>query len=482
MAARKDNVIEYHATESAKEFHEAAEETKVLWGPMGSGKTSAALIEFFFQAKESPVPLRGIVLRSSWPELRDSTLATWNEWFGDIATWRAADKIAILPLPKKGSGETQEHQLFFRYCSRPEEASKFLSTEFGFAFLEECVPAYQQSGVMGSGLSKEIFDIVQLRMRQKGVHRRTIVATFNPPFPSHWCNKEFIESTTPERMRKSYFIKRQPPRENEANLPPGYYDKIIDRMDPDLVKRFVYGEIIQSYGGVEVFPECRDGIHILDAEIEPIPGIPLVLGFDFGRWAATLITQITPLRQWRILMELQSENTGFVRHLELLQTMLKQHFSKFEVRNSWGDPSGANRGFQTDEITCMSLAAESGFPIAPGKQDLQSRIEAMKQRFMMRLDNQEPAIIISRPHCPLLVEGLLGGYRYAKARDGTVGHEPIKNHFSHVQDAAQYIATMEFELSPTARFGVRDDWGRPVPTWDPLKRYPVKRHSHWMGR
>lgn len=479
----KDGKLVYEANPSAQEFHESDAETKVLWGPMGSGKTSAALMEFVMQATESSVPLRGVVIRENYRQLQDSTLATWLEWFGDVQHYAPKHDKSVIPLPSK-SGKVLKHELWFRACSRPEDASKFLSTEFSYVFMEECVPAFQHDGSMGSGLAKGVYDIVQLRLRQKGTHRLTVVCTFNPPFKKHWCHRLFLEQTPAELAKKSIFVKKQPPRENEKNLPAEYYDKIIERSDdPDIVRRFVYGEVVQAYDGVRVFPECRDGVHIVDEEIEPIKGIPLVLGWDFGRSPATLITQITPRGQWLWLRELQSLNSGLERHIELLRVMLNQFYSEHTIRNNFGDPSGAF-GSQNDEQTCFTILTAHGFNIAGGEQDIQSRLESVKQQFYRTLDDGKPKILISRPNCQNAVEALTGAYRFPKSRDGTIGDKPIKNEASHLMDAAQYIATREFAITPNVKMAI-DPFGRPLPpeiTWNPLQRLRPLLRKSWMGR
>jgi hypothetical protein len=466
----KNGVLEYNPNPSAVEFHEAPEEVKVLWGPMGSGKTSACLVEFAMLASECEVPLRGIVIRSSHPELRDSTLKTWEEWFGELVSFKARDAKAILPLPHPKTGEVLEHELHFRSCQRVEDASKLLSTEYGFAFLEECVPAYQSSGVLGSGLPYGLFEMVTLRLRQKGVTRRTICVTFNPPFPNHWCYSEFLQAARETLAEKNYFVKKQPPLENEKNLPKGYYDR-FDRLDPDTVRRFKYGEVVQAYSGVRVFPEARDGIHVVDHDLRPIKGVPLVLGFDFGRTQATIVTQITPVGQWRWVGELQTEGMGTGRHVELLRAYLNQRFADFEIGNCWGDPAGAY-GDQATEETSFKVLRDNGFNIVAGARDLPARLEPIKDILLKTTPEGDPMLVISRSGCPMAAEGMIGGYRFPKSRDGVVGDKPMKNLHSHLADAAQAIASMEFAVTANAR-AARDQWGRPLPEgrrWNPLER------------
>jgi len=452
----------------------------VLWGPVGSGKSSAAAWEFIFQCLESPVPVRGVVVRESYRELMDSTKATFMEWFSDIAEWREQDKIAVVTLPGP-HGKPLKHQLFFRSAQRPEDVQKFMSTEFSFAWLEEVVPAYQQSGTMGAGLPKEVFTMVNMRLRQKGAHRFTIVLTFNPPTPSHWAYSEFIEPSKEDLEHRGYCVVWQPPRENEKNLREGYYDNIKKRLDADQARRFVEGEVVAFWPGERVYPEFRDHWNVIDGLIDPIPGVDLVLGWDYGLTPATLITQITPEGQWRCLRELQSFNSAIDSHSDYLRSMLNEYYPGYGIRG-WGDPSGSRRA-ESDLTTATAVAASKGFDIQPGARDWVPRKEAMKQRLERNVLGK-PAMVVSRTGCPIFTEAMLGAYRYPKGRDGRIGAQPFKNEYSHLVNCAEYIATREFKITerklPTDPDQILE--GRAaLPKLNPLASRRRRTRRSWMA-
>ena len=127
--------VRYDPNASALIVHNAAEKIKAICGPVGSGKTSVACWEFWFLCYESTVPIRGLVLRSSYRELQDSTRKTFEEWFGFCCHYREADEQAVITLTGR-DGKTRKHTLDFRACKREAEASKFLSTEYSFIWLE----------------------------------------------------------------------------------------------------------------------------------------------------------------------------------------------------------------------------------------------------------------------------------------------------------------------------------------------------------
>jgi hypothetical protein len=483
-----EGTIEYHPNPSAQKIHNSRAKVKCIIGPVGSGKTSVACWEFVLMCLASDVPIRGVVIRESYRELQDSTRKTFFEWLDDIAEYREKDETAILTLPAKtpnadGSRRSLRHELLFRACRKESDASKFLSTEFAFGWLEEVVPAYTKKGVMGQGLPKGVFDICQMRIRQKGAPYLQIVLTANSPNTRHWTYQTFFQMTPEEAERKRYALFRQPARENEANLPKHYYDDLLETLSDDMARRFVLGEVVPIYDGVRVFPECQDNWHIVDY-VPPLMDVPLTLGQDYGLTPCTLVTQIVPGGQWRWLRELQAWNTGMRRYMEFLVPLLKQEFAGMKVRCIWQDNKGGNQRSQTDEGTCREILEAAGFTVLDGNDNWAMRKEVMKQRFEFAPGGQ-PAVLVSRAGCPIASEALIGGYRYPRSSDGTVGTMPIKNDFSHLMDAAQMIGTGEFSvLSGLARMEEDQRKQRLAKPWNPLSSSKPKLADRyrWMGR
>ena len=438
--------INYTPHKSAAAIHDSPAKIKVVCGPVGSGKTSVACWEFWLLCWESTVPVRGVVIRSSYRELHDSTRKTFEEWFGAILTYREKDEEAVITFPGR-DGTVRSHSLLFRACKREAEASKFLSTEYGFAWLEECVPAFTSTkigGVMGQGLPHGIFMMTKMRLRQKGMHRLQIILTFNPPSTRHWTYKEFFQATPDDFQKKDYAFFRQPPGENKAHLPENYYEDLLAGLSPDLARRFVGGEVTTSYEGIRVFEEFLENVHVVDM-IEAVPGAPLILGSDYGLTPAVAITQILPGGQWLILSELQLFNSGIRAFVEYLVPFLKQEFPNNKVKCIWQDPAGNQRSTIDETETTAAVLRQAGFDVQDGNQNWSLRRELIKQRCQW-FPSGKPGLLVSRQGAPTICEGFLGGYHYPMTAAGIPGSSPVKNSWSHLMDCLQYIATGEFSL------------------------------------
>jgi hypothetical protein len=439
---------------------------KALCGPVGSGKSSAAAFEFFFLCTESVVPVRGLVVRESYRQLHDSTERTIREWFGGCSHYNKGDERLKITIPSF-AGDMMTHELDFRHCRRPEEVSNLLSTEYAFIWLEEPVPAYQsEGGVIGAGLPQELFKTAMMRQRQRDMHRLEIVLTFNPPSGFHWVYDTFFKPKPEELASMDYALFRCPPFENAVHLPPGYYDRLLATLGEELARRFVLGEVVTIYPGQRVYTQFYEQHHFVEA-LKPLATVPLILMFDFGLTPCCLIGQTLPNGRFQIYKELQMWSAGIERLGDELHELLKADFSVFSKWRGWADPAGKAR-MQTDEKTCFQILAAKGFPVQPGAEDLRSRFEAVDQRCNRMIDGG-PAILIDRNGCPILMEGLLGGYRYPKSTDGRLARAPLKNKFSHLCNALEYGCSGEFsvtsgeakQLTKPERLPVFDPFARP---------------------
>lgn len=233
---------------------------------------------------------------------------------------------------------------------------------------------------------------------------------------------------------------RGPNAENLENLPNGYYQRIAAGKDAEWIKVFIDGEFGFVIEGKPVYPSWRDSVHVPAQRIEPLPGIGLTLGADWGLTPACAILQEWPDGRIVCLDELVTEDSGIVRFAQALSRYIQHNYPNHTVTKAVGDPAGDARG--ADERTVFEIMRQHTpwhWRPAPGDNDVTIRIEAVSAALNRMVDGR-PGFQLN-PSCGTLRKGFSGGYHHQKiqAGNGTTFHEtPRKNQYSHIQDALQY--------------------------------------------
>ncbi len=120
---------------------------------------------------------------------------------------------------------------------------------------------------------------------------------------------------------------------------------------------------------------------------------------------------------------------------------LKEKLDSYENCKAiiFGDPAGDHRA-QTDTRTPFELLKAGGVNAKPAPtNDPTLRIDSVAEMLSSLIEGS-PRMVIS-PTCNMLKGGFSGEYCYAK-KPGTMDQyddRPLKNRFSHVHDALQYL-------------------------------------------
>lgn len=445
-----DQVLHYKpAGPVLKAFHESQAFVRLIKGPIGSGKSTACVIELLRIARmqqrgpDGKRHSRFAIIRNSYPELRTTTIKTFHDWCPP----QYAKYTETPPITHRLVTDELDVEFIFLALDRPEDVKKLLSLELTAAWINEA-----------REVPKAVLDTLTGRVgrypakRDGGCTRSCILCDTNPPNDRHWwCRMatggEGFEDGVPEGWE--FFDQPSglsPEAENLENLPDGYYQRIMAGKEEDWIKVYVHGEYGYLVEGKPVFASFRDGVHVSAEVLEPIGDLPLSIGADFGLTPAAVIGQRQVDGQWRILAELCMEDAGVVRFAETLAGFMAQHFGGAPLGTCWGDPAGAYRDQQ--ERTALELmTTHTGWKWRPapcGNNDLTIRLEVVKGA-LGRLIDGKPGIVFS-PKCPTLREAMNGRYHYRPIRSAgsDLGHqefreEPHKNSYSHVADALQYL-------------------------------------------
>lgn len=428
--------IEYFALPTPIRFHASTARVRGLMGPFGSGKSSACCWEVFGRAhRQTPGAdgkrrTRWAVVRNTYPELRDTSIKTWKDWFGRVGRWHEQEHTHYVSY-----GDI-ECEVMFRALDRPDDVRKLLSMELTGAWVNE---AREVPWAIIEGLDGRIDRFPA--QRDGGATWAGMILDTNPPDSDHWWYKKFEEEKPEgwELFRQPSGL--SPEAENIENLPERYYEKLAIGKSADFVKVYVKGEYGFFADGRPVYPEFVDSFHVAEQKLEAIPGLPIGVGLDFGLTPAAVFGQRTPMGQARMIHELATEELGAERFAKLLKQEIGRLYPQFEFQ-FWGDPAGEIRA-QTDERTVFDILRANGIPARPApcpNNDFTMRREAVASP-LTRIVDGKPAYIMS-PTCKVLRKAKAGAYQFRRIQ--VVGQErwkdvPDKNFFSHTAEAEQYL-------------------------------------------
>lgn len=450
-----------------------------LRGPLGSGKSVTCCIEVLRRSmaqapdRHGVRPTRWAVVRNTNPELRTTTIKTWREWIGDEwGAFRWAPPYTHSLKFELADRTVVESEVVFLALDRGGDVKKLLSNEFTGGWINEA-----------REVGKEIVDALTSRLPRYPPPSRVLptwgglIMDTNSPAEDHWWAVMSGDVPPPEWMtedERRMLVRPQnwrffsqsgavlerfegrelvgydmnPARENQRKVMPdgrivGLPDSYYQNMIPGKTRGWISVYLRNRYGslksGKPVFPTFRHETHVAAQRILPTPGLPVMIGLDFGRTPAAVFAQVHPGGRWAIFHELCAVNMGIRRFCHLLKREIATlGIVAFELE-CWGDPAGDELS-QSSEDTPIKIMRNEGIVVRPApSNDPTVRIEAMEQ-LLERLVDGRPAFQVS-PHCTTLIAGFEGGYQYRQL-DTTGTHydeKAEKNRFSHPQDGLQYV-------------------------------------------
>jgi hypothetical protein len=433
---------------------------RIAAGPVGSGKTTACLMELLRRACEQRPASDGnrytrfAVIRQTLKSLKDTVLKDCETWLSSrgFGIWKVADSTFIVNFDDVRS------EWVFLPLEDAQDQARLLSMQLTGAWLSECIemdlnilgPVTGRVGRYPSGARGQ--------PTWTGIIADTNMPTEMTPWqvfmqnaPSEW--DIFIQPSGLSKEAENLEWLTQSdetiklPTTHPVRIAQGrkYYERLVAMhgADSDWVRRYVYAEYGDDPSGAAVFKNTfKASFHVVD-DTQIIPGYPLLIGQDFGRNPWSLICQPDHMGRLLVHEEVPGVNVGLEKHVQesLKPRLFSDRYTGTRVA-AVGDPSGVAKGNVAEE-SCFDALKRLQIPAFPAPTNsIDARLRAV-EALLGRQVGGGPALMISRARCPKLVRALSGGYRFVKRQQGGLSPTPDKNGsegYDHVADCLQYAA------------------------------------------
>jgi len=284
--------IVYKPSPTIKNFMRSDARSRWVMGSVGSGKTTGMIFELVRRAAQTPPGVDGVrrsrwlVTRLTMPQLKDTVLKSWLQWFpdGKFGRWRSNDSTFWLEF------NDIQAEIMFRPLESEADVARVLSLELTGAWVAECrdLPVSMISDIKGrcGRFPEPIMDYWY------GVFGET-----NPPAEGSDWYKVFEklpqEDGNPESvMDGDIFVQPcpvnddftlRPEAENVENLKPTYYQDLAKGATSDYIRVFIKGEYGRNRKGQPVYLEAfQRQQHVARKPIPIDAQQPIIVGMDFG--------------------------------------------------------------------------------------------------------------------------------------------------------------------------------------------------------
>lgn len=461
-------VVEYTPSPTFEKFHASNALVRGIRGPFGSGKSVGCCWEIFTRACEQRANADGIrksrwvITRNTYGELESTTIKTWLDWFPEERFGKIVYGAPITHLLKwpGEDGTTVELEVLFLALDRPEHAKKVLSLEVTGAWMNE---AREQPRSILDALTGRVGRYP--RAEDGGCTWSGVIMDTNPCDDDHWW---YLLAEVVKPPEHEFFAQPAGDSDQAENLdwllqtpetvrlPCGhpmrrkqgarYYERLSHGKKPEWVKVYIKGQYGTVHDGKPVYgEEWNDSLHV--RELNPIQGVRLDIGVDFGLTPAAVICQADPRGRLLALDELCGVDIGFRQFLQdkLIPFLMSEYPQWWAKRADMirliGDPAGQQKS-QPNESTCFQEARAAGLKIIPGRTNSYLPRRSAVAWFLSKLAGGDPMFLLD-PNCAVLRKGFNGGYKYRRIQvpgDERFTDEPVKNGYSHPHDALQYVA------------------------------------------
>lgn len=496
--------ISFDASPTVEEFILDNAFVTGIMGPLGSGKSVGAVAKLGRLAllqkpgKDFVRHSRWAVIRNTYPELRTTTIKTWQEIFDEAHCGPIKWSHPIthhIRRAKTSDVPGLDMEVIFLALDKPQDIKHLKSLDLTGAWVNEAMevpyeivdmltarvgryPQMADGGATWAGIFMDTnacddtnwwyeaaesgvgIDLSKIVIPGIGdMHIDLRWQFFRQPPAVLECQQvntgfEIIEPGFPKELAPpdqviesaARFWYVNPGAENLKYLRPGYYHQQLMKKTHDWIQRFMQSKYVYMVDGKPWIPEYSD--EVMSRDLTAMKDVPLLGGIDCGGGTlnpAAVIGQRGMYGDWRVLFECSLFDIGIERFSEVLHAGIARDFPGLTKPRFWIDPAGRGRD-EVYEIAVQDHLRSRGFDIqlAPTNAT-NTRREAlalpMTRNIRLTTGVVIPGFLVNKC-CKKLRAGLAGKwFRRKMVVSGTNRYveKPEKNEWSHVCEAAGYM-------------------------------------------
>lgn len=416
---------------------------KAYMGPAGCAKTTTGVVDVLLRALLMP-GTKWFIARKNYNDLLDTTLRTAINVLNRLPAGTLIDRSKAPPMkwwikPIVMGG------------TRPDDVEP---SEITFMGLTDSVGSYEFNGGFideADEVDAQFVNELKGRLRYKPSpdypdENYFIGLAFNPPSMAHWlygaCTGKDVEGNDVQDPWLTVF--RPQPKENQRNLPTGYYESMTKTLPEDLRQRLVEGIWGNTYPGEAVVRQFRRSLHVR-------PGLQykrrtLYRFMDFGyNNPGCLWAQATNSGRLEVLQEFKGTKLEGERFAEEIIRRTADSFTDVPNIIDFGDPAVAQT---KDTGQMLAILNRAGILLRYQRTPFDVSMNLLRKQFEKLVDG-EPGILID-DSCRVLIDGLAGGYHFKK--DGIT---PDKSGiYDHLVDALRYGVYNLFGVNISSTHGI----------------------------
>lgn len=397
---------------------------------VNSGGTRGAMTPIIEYALEQP-GLSILIARKDFIDLRRSGMATFFRILDPALISHKDEQLHEYDIQTIGVG-SRPSTFHFSDLKDPDSLG---SQEFAAILVIE---AHE--------ITEEAFRKLRNRARQ-GLLPSFLILEGNPPSEGHWLAR--LTNKHDPAYDPDITIFELPSTENWDFMTKAYRST-LENMPASWRRRYLLGKTGFLPSGTPVYPAFVEGLHVRKTAI--VPDRPIIRSWDFGyRRAACAWMQRTDEGQLLIHKEWMALETPESEFIEGVKQRTNEWFEDRACAD-YGDPAARNR--DPEGVSTLVRLDKAGIKMVARNSTYAERIPLINQRLSLLIGG-EPAVIVD-PGCPIIIEGLLGGYHFPEIdpdKRYTQKHE-VPDHdqwFSHLMNCVEYAFVNLFMGSTPAQ-------------------------------